>query len=133
MKTLPIIDFADTDDFLCEVINDVADEKNESVTLVCDSDLTFELIQKVLAMKESFDAPLIDYDRDDYGYYYVTITSDFELFVCPVYSDSGEPLLNDASDYTYIQSNVSNDLLPYCGDKWKVIFGFDKDNEFKEN
>ena len=81
-------------------------------------------------MKESFDVPLIHYCKDDYDYYYVTITSDFELYVCPVYSDSGEPLLNDASDYTYIQDTVKESLIKYCGDKWKIIFGFDKDNKF---
>ena len=130
MKLLQIVDFADVDSLLEEAINDVADEENESVTIVADSELTLELIEKIFAMKESFDVPLIHYCKDDYDYYYVTITSDFELYVCPVYSDSGEPLLNDASDYTYIQDTVKESLIKYCGDKWKIIFGFDKDNKF---
>lgn len=125
MKTLDVLDFT-IDDFVDEIVNNVVDEdKFTTNTVVCDSDLAMKLVQKILAIKESFDAKVIDFDVFDYKYeyYYVGITSDFELFCTPVFTNDGRPLRCDDSDYTYIQENVPEKLVDYFGDKWKIVFG----------
>ncbi len=132
MRTYSVIELS-TDDLVDEIVNNVANEEEYTTnTVVCDSEMAIKLVQKILAIKDSFDAQVINYDLYDYKYkyYYVGITSDFELFCTPVFAEDGQPLRCDDSDYTYIQENVPQSLVEYFGDKWKVIFGIDKDNKF---
>jgi hypothetical protein len=76
-------------------------------------------VHRILAIKESFDS--VDIDTSMTGFYYVTITSDFELYCQPICYD-GKCMWNE-SEYTYIQECIPRKFEKYFGDKWKVIFG----------
>lgn len=119
MKTLEVLDFT-IEDFIDEIVNNVADENEYTAnTVVCTYDLAMELVHKILSIKESFDA--VDMDTSMTGFYYVTITSDFELYCQPI-CYNGKCMWNE-SEYTYIQENVPQKFIKSFGDKWKVVFG----------
>jgi len=120
MKTLNVLDFDSIEDFIDEIVNNVVDEDEYIAnTVVCTYDLAIELMHKILAIKESFDS--VDIDTSMTGFYYVTITSDFELYCQPICYD-GKCMWNE-SEYTYIQECIPRKFEKYFGDKWKVIFG----------
>jgi hypothetical protein len=121
MRTYSVIDI-DLDSLVDEVVNNVINEEEYTTnTVVCDSELAVKLVAKILAIKDSFDA--VDVDTSMTGFYYVTITSDFELFCQPICYD-GKCMWNE-SDYTYVQDNIPQKFLKYLGNKWKVIFGIE--------
>ena len=116
---LDVLKFDSINDLIDKIINNVVDEDEYTVnTVVCTSDLAMKLVNKI-ATKESFDS--VDLDTLMIGFYYVTITSDFELFCQPI-CYNGKCMWNEA-DYTYIQDIVPQHFVKYFGDEWKIIFG----------
>lgn len=116
-----VIDFNSVTDLCEETINNVENEDEYTVcTIVANNKLAVELINKFLAIKGTFHV-VSDNKIDHIGYYYVTITSDFELFCQPICYDG--KCMWDESEYTYIQECVPWKFEKYFGDKWKIIFG----------
>lgn len=127
MKMLSIIDFDTTDDLVDELIDNTTNEEDYTMaTVVCDTDLAVELLHKLFAIDDTFFPAFIDIDTVDYdGYYYLTVTSDCEVF-CERVEHDGVCYLNE-SHYTYIQDSVPESMVQYFGDEWKVIFGIDEE------
>ena len=126
MKILPILNFDSLDEFLTEFIEDISDEDAyTSATVVCDIDMSLNLLRKLFEIDKKFYPEFIDINTVDYdGYYYLSITSDLTVS-CVAVEHNGTCYKNE-SDYTYIQDSVPQRMMKYFGNEWKVIFGIDE-------
>lgn len=126
MKILPILNFDSLDEFLTEFIEDISDEDAyTSATVVCDIDMSLNLLRKLFEIDKKFYPEFIDINTVDYdGYYYLSITSDLTVS-CVAVEHNGTCYKNE-SDYTYIQDSVPQRMVKNLGDNWKVIFGIDE-------
>ena len=121
-----VIDFDSVEDLCEEITSNVVDEKEYTTcTIVADCKLVVELIHKLLAIKDSFYIKLVSINTVDYdGSYYLTITSECEVYCSQVIND-GIPFYNE-SDFTYIQEDTPESLVDYFGNGFKLIFGINK-------
>ena len=116
-----VIDFDNASDLCKEVIDNVENEDKYTVcTIVTDSSLAIELINTILAIKDLFHV-VSNNKIDHLGFYYITITSDYEIIYEPI--NYKNTVLTNEVDMTYIQSNVPESLMKYFYSDFKVIFG----------
>ena len=116
MKILPILNFDSLDEFLTEFIEDISDEDAyTSATVVCDIDMSLNLLRKLFEIDKKFYPEFIDINTVDYdGYYYLSITSDLTVS-CVAVEHNGNPNYYIMTDDKRIRSNRCKQITNNAG------------------